>query len=281
VNALQVATLALAGLCVVTGPRAADPQAWAAVPPPAGLLERVGIEQRLGASVPLDLAFRDARGRTIRLREAVDAKPTLLVPGYYHCTNLCDVVRAGVAQAISAVSAGGLNPSEQFNVVLISIDPRESPADAAAAQRRDALAHPGAQVLRWHYLVGTAAASTAFARAIGFHFLFDPRNGQYAHNAGVVVVSPQGTVTQYLLGVQFASLSLRLALVSASRGHLGTLVDRLVLMCCDYDSSSGRYSLMIARVLQGLGVLTLLALGGLILTLRVVETRARAARMQP
>ena len=271
-NALHAASLALASLCVVANVQAADTRVTAALPPPPDLLARVGTEQRLGAPVPLDLSFRDARGQILRLREAVAGRPTLLVPGYYHCTNLCDVVRSGVAQA---VSASGLNPGRQFNVVLISIDPRESPADAAAAQRSDAEAHPKAQVLHWRYLVGTAAASTALARAIGFHFLFDPRNGQYAHNAGIVVVSPTGTITQYLLGVKFAPLSLRLALVGASQGRLGTLVDRLVLLCCDYDSGTGRYNLLISRVLQGLGVLTLLTLGGLILALRRGEARAR------
>jgi protein SCO1 len=277
-NALRATPLALAGLCVVVGLRTAGAHATAAIPPPPDLPARVRIEQRLGAAVPLDLALRDARGRTMRLREVLEGRPALLVLGYYRCNNLCDVVRAGVAQA---VSASGLRTGEQFNVVLISIDPRESPADAAAAQRSDAQAHPRAQVPRWRYLIGTAAASTAVARAAGFHVLFDPRNGQYAHAAGVVVVSPQGTITQYLLGVQFAPLTLRLALVNASQGHLGTLVDRLVLLCCDYDSSTGRYSVLVGRVLQGLGVLTLLTLGGLILALRGGEARARAGRVRP
>jgi protein SCO1 len=270
------ASVTLMCCCALAWPRSVPAHASATVPPPPQLLARVGFDQRLGAEVPLDLVFRDARGAPLRLREALEGKPALLVPGYYGCTNLCDVVRAGVAQA---VTASGLKPGEQFNVVLISIDPRESVADAATAQRGDAQEHPGAQVSRWRYLVGAPAAATALARAIGFRYVFDPRNGQYAHAAGIVVVSPRGTVTQYLLGVQFAPLTLRLALVSASQGRIGSLVDRLVLLCCDYDSSTGRYSLLISRVLQGMGLLTLLTLGGLLIALRRGESRAHGGGM--
>lgn len=277
-KAMRSAALALAYLCALMWPRAAPTHAPVAVPAPPDLLARVGFEQRLGAHVPLDLLFRDTRGVPLSLRTVLAGKPALLVPGYFGCTNLCDVVRAGVAQA---VSASGLNPGGDFNVVLISIDPRESALDAAAAQRSDAAAHPQAQVPRWRYLVGAPEASAALARAIGFRYLFDPRNGQYAHAAGVVVVSARGGITQYLFGVKFAPLTLRLALVNASQGRIGSLVDRLVLLCCAYDATTGRYSLLISRVLQGLCVLTVLTLGALLLSLRRGETRARAGGARP
>jgi len=273
---LHGARVTLACWCALGWSGAAPAYTRVALSPPPLLLARVAFEQKLGAQLPLDLVFRDAGGATLRLREALAAKPALLVPGYYGCTNLCDVVRAGVAQA---VSASGLEPGEQFNVVLISIDPRESPSDAAVAQRDDAREHPEAQVSRWRYLVGASTAGAQLMRAIGFRYLYDPRNGAYAHPAGVVVVSPSGVVTQYLLGVQYAPLTLRLALVSASQGRIGSLVDRLVLLCCDYDSATGRYSVLISRVLQGMGLLTLLTLGGLILALRRAESRARDGRM--
>lgn len=271
-KAMRAAPLALAWLCALTWPRAACTRAPVAVPAPPDLLARVGFEPRLGAQMPLDLVFRDARGARLRLGAVLAGKPAVLVPGYFRCTNLCDVVRAGIAQALSA---SGLNAGEQFNVVLVSIDPRESAHDAAAAQRSDALAHPAAQVPRWRYLVGAPEASAALARAIGFRYLFDPRNGQYAHAAGVVVISPRGGIMQYLPGVKFAPLTLRLALVNASQGRIGSLVDRLVLLCCAYDATTGRYSLLISRVLQVMGVLTLLTLGALILALRRGEARAR------
>lgn len=243
------------------------------VPPPPNLAARVGLGQKLGAPVPLDLTFRDARGATLRLREALAARPTVIVPGYFGCTNLCSVVRAGLARA---VEASGLEAGEQFNVVVFSIDPRESSSDAAVAQHGDARAYPAARISRWRYLIGAPRASAALAQALGFRYLFDPRNGQYAHAAGAVVLSPLGTVTQYLPGVQFAPLTLRLALVGASRGRIGSVIDRVLLLCCDYDPSTGRYSLLISRILQALGLLTAVTLGGLILALRRAEARERA-----
>lgn len=245
----------------------------AAPPPPPDLPTRVGFDQRLGAAVPLAPVWRDAQGGRVALGTALGNRPTLLVPGYYRCRNLCDVVRAGVAQA---VAASGLKPGGEFNLVLFSIDPQETAADAAAAQRRDAAAYPRGAVAHWLYLTGTAAAVSELTRAIGFRSLFDPRNGQYAHPAGIVLLSPRGLITQYLLGVRFSPLTLRLALVDASHGRIGTFVDRLLLICCDYDPATGRYSLLITRVLQGLGLLTAATLAALLGVLRRAERTRRA-----
>jgi len=233
-------------------------------------LDAVGFDQHLGAQAPLDGAFRDADGASVRLRDLLDGKPALLVPGYFGCVNLCGIVRAGVAHA---VAQSGFAPGDQFNVLLVSIDPRETPADARTAQRNDALAHPNADVAHWHYLTGGATASETLMRSIGFRYRYDPRNGQYAHAAGIVVLGPQGKLAQYLFGVQFPARTLRLALVGASQGRIGNVVDRLLLLCCDYDPSTGRYSLMIHRVMQGLGLATALVLAGLILILRRSELR--------
>jgi protein SCO1 len=260
------------GLCALGLALAASARVPAAVAPPPHLLQQVGFEQRLGAQLPLEASFHDAHDVSVRLREVLGDRPAVLVPGYFRCANLCETIRAAVAQA---VLGSGLHPGEQFNVIVLSIDPRESASDAAAAQRRDAHAHPGAGVAAWRYLSGTVAASAGVADALGFHDLFDTRTGQYAHAAGVVVVSPDGRVSQYLLGVRFPALTLRLALVSASQGRIGSLVDRLVLLCCAYDGSTGHYSLLISRVLQGMGLLTLFTLGGLVFALRRRELRAR------
>lgn len=244
---------------------------------PGDLLKRVSFDQKLGAQVPLELTFRDARGATMRLRDLVGDRPTLLVPGYYSCANLCDAVRVGVARA---VEKSGFVAGKQFNAVLVSIDSRETPSDATRAQVNDTLAHPDAQVASWYYLTGAPAARAALTRAIGFRYFFDPRNGQYGHAAGIVLLSARGKITQYLFGVQFAPESLRLALVNASQGRIGNLVDRFVLLCCDYDPSTGRYSLLISRVMQGLGLVTALTLCGLIVILRRSESH-RGADVKP
>jgi protein SCO1/2 len=232
---------------------------------PPDLLTRVGLEQKLGAQVPLNLSFRDSGGLSLSLQQRFAGRPSLLVLGYYGCTNLCSTVRAGVAQAIERT---GFTPGTQFNVILASIDPREGPQQALMAQSADEHSHPRADVERWQYLTGSPQTSAALADAVGFHSLYDPRNGQYAHAAAIVVLTPLGQVAQYLFGVQYPAQSVRLALVQASAGHLGSAVDRLLLLCCDYDASTGRYSLMIGRILQGLGMLTLLALGVGLLWLR-------------
>jgi protein SCO1/2 len=220
--------------------------------------------------VPLELTFRDTSGQSVRLGSLLQGRPTLLVPGYYRCANLCAFVRAGVANALRASQ---LRPGREFNVVLLSIDPGEQPGDATATQREDVESHPGAGVEDWHYLTGGSQAVARLTRAIGFHYLFDARNGHYDHGAGLVILTPAGTVSQYLFGVQFSAETLRLALVDASPGRLGTVMDRLLLLCCDYDPSTGRYSLTINRVMQGLGTLTALALAALIFVLRRAERR--------
>ena len=244
---------------------------------PADLRSQVGFDQELGAQLPLDTGLREANGASVQLRDVMHGKAALLVPGYYGCVNLCSVVRAGVAHAIvrSRLRAGS-----DFEVILLSVDPREGPADASTAQRNDAAQHSGADIMRWHYLTGAPAASTAVMRSIGFRFFFDTRNGQYDHDVGVVLLSPRGKVTQYLFGAQFEPQTLRLALVDASQGHIGNLVDHLLLMCCDYDPATGRYSVVIGWVMQALGIATVLALAGFIMLLRRAEAHRIRDAMQ-
>lgn len=273
-KALHAAGLALAVSAALPGLATADSRPMLS----RDLASQVGFEQRLAAVVPADLVFSDSDGTRVRLGDIEQSRATLLVPGYYHCAHLCDVVRAGVAQAIAR---SGLTAGRDFNVVLFSIDPRDTSQDAATARRDDAAAHPAGQVLHWHYLTGGPAVGAALARAIGFQYRFDPRSGEYAHAAGIVLLEPRGRVSQYLLGVRFTSQTLRLALVNASAGRIGTLADRLVLLCCAYDPVSGRYSLLIGRVLQGLGLLTVLALGGLLWVLHHAGTEVRRSRSNP
>lgn len=239
---------------------------------PPHLLDKVGFVQKLGAQVPLHTTFRNTHGAQVRLGQLLDDKPTLLVPGYYSCINLCSIVRTGVA---NAVAASGLAPGRQFNVVLVSINPKDTPRTAATTQTNDAVGHRDAHVPRWHYLVGSEQASETLMRSIGFRYFFDKRNGQYDHDAGIVLLTPEGKVSQYLFGVKFAPETLRLGLVHASHGKIGNLVDHFLLLCCNYDPSTGRYSLVIHRVMQLLGCLTVVLLVGVILYLRRREKMTR------
>jgi protein SCO1/2 len=232
---------------------------------PADLLVRVGFNQELGTIVPLQAMFRDTQDASVRLGTLLASKPTLLVPAYYRCTNLCSVVRVGVANAVAGT---GLHPGRDFAVVIVSFDPRESAQDARDAQQIDARARPDADVASFQYLTGAQQPITALMRSIGFRYFYDARNDQFDHDAGIVLLTPGGQVAQYFFGVQFQPEALRLALVNASHGRIGTLVDHFLLLCCDYDVATGRYSLTIHHVMQVLGTTTLLALLVLVLLLR-------------
>jgi protein SCO1/2 len=248
------------------------PVTWAsqAPPPPPDLTQRAGFDQRLGAQVPLDMLFRNADGKPADLRTLAHGKPLLLALGYYRCPNLCDVVLNGMAHTLATLD---LQPGRDFEVAFVSIDPAETPADARRTQAMMASMHPEAHVPRWHFLTGGQASISALSKAVGFRYFYDEPLHQYAHAAGLVAVTPHGEVAQYFFGVSWSPASLRLALVSASHGQLGNLVDRLVLLCCGYDPTTGRYSLAIGRSMQVLGVAFVLALGGWLAWLRA---RARA-----
>ncbi|HXE67265.1 MAG TPA: SCO family protein [Rhodanobacteraceae bacterium] len=239
---------------------------------PPDLHQRVGFDQELGAQVPLNGTFHDASGKAIHLRDLLHGKPVLLVPGYFTCRTLCSVVRTGVA---NGVRGSGFTPGKQFDVLLVSIDPNETSADARNAQRMDAANHPGAGVARWHYLTGEQSSIAPVMHSIGFRYMFDARSDQFDHATGIVVLTPQGKVSQYLFGVKFPAETLRLALVNASDGHVGTLIDRLVLLCCQYDTSSGRYTLTIHRIVQGLGISFAVLLAGFVVFLRRSEMRRK------
>jgi len=238
--------------------------------PPPDLDQRAGFDQRLGTAIPAHARFRDASGRTVDLHTLAHGKPLLLALGYYRCPNLCDVVLKGMAHTLARLD---LKPGRDFEVAFVSIDPKETPAEARHAQTMLARMQPSAAVPRWHFLTGDPAAIAALARAIGFRYFYDERLHQYAHAAGLVAITPDGKVAQYFFGVSWPPASLRLALVGASHGHLGSLIDRLVLLCCGYDPTTGRYSLAIGRAMQVLGVAFVLALVG---WLAWFKRRARA-----
>jgi protein SCO1/2 len=236
------------------------PMGVAGVPPPTDLNRRAGFDQRLGEQVPMTLHFRDADGRGVTLAELADGKPTLLALGYYRCPNLCDLVLHGVAHAVPALR---LRAGQDYQVMFVSIDPRETSTDARDTARMLAQRNPAAKVDRWHLLTGDQPSIRAVAQAVGFRYFHDSRNNQYAHPAGLVVLTGQGKIAQYFFGVSYPSDALRLSLVGASHGKLGGLIDRLVLLCCGYDPSTGHYSVLIGRVMQGLGVgFVLLMLAG-------------------
>jgi protein SCO1/2 len=197
-------------------------------------------------------------GAAVTLRRYV-GKPVLLVPAYFTCPMLCTLVQNGVVSALRALP---FDVGKEFTVVTFSFDPHDGP-DAAAAKRATYLGEyrrQGAEA-GWHFLTGDAASIAALTDAIGFHATYDETNKQYAHASGIVLLTPEGRVTRYFFGVEFAPRDLRLGIVEASAEQIGSVVDELLLFCFHYDPATGRYSRLALDAVRAGGVLTLVALG--------------------
>ncbi len=239
-----------------------------AVPPPRpatpGVLQQIGFEQQLGESVPLDLPFMDETGRSVRLRDYFGKRPVVLSLVYYECPMLCTISLNGLAAALEVLS---FVPGQEFEVVTVSFDPTEAPA-LAAAKKKAYLARyrrPGAHA-GWHFLTGPKESVDALTRAVGFRYVWDEATKQFAHPAGLLVLTREGQISHYLFGVEYAPKDLRLALVDAARGRIGNALDQLLLYCYQYDPQAGRYSASILNLVRLLGALTVLGLGAFILT---------------
>jgi len=255
------------GLVFVLLPGLAAAQMGAVPPPPPatpGVLQEVGFDQHLGETVPLDLAFTDESGRSVKLADYFGKKPVVLSLVYYQCPMLCTIGLNGLAGALEVLS---FVPGQEFEVVTVSFDPAETAALAAAkkkaymARYNRPEAHAG-----WHFLTGSKQSVDALTRAVGFRYVWDEATKQFAHPAGILVLTPQGKISHYLFGVEYAPKDLRLALVEAAAGEMGNLADQLLLYCYQYDPQAGRYSASILNLVRLLAVLTVLGLGAFILT---------------
>jgi protein SCO1/2 len=249
-----VPTLAAAQMGSVPPPRPATP----------GVLQEVGFDQHLGETVPLDLAFTDETGKSVKLSDYFGRKPVVLSLVYYQCPMLCTISLNGLAAALEVLS---FVPGQEFEVVTVSFDPTESPTLAAAkkqaymARYRRPEAHAG-----WHFLTGPRESVEALTRAVGFRYVWDEATKQFAHPAGLLVLTPGGKISHYLFGVEYAPKDLRLALVDAAGGKIGNAADQLLLYCYQYDPQTGRYSASILNLVRLAGALTVLGLGAFILT---------------
>jgi protein SCO1/2 len=217
----------------------------------------LAFQQHPGAPVPMDAPLQDETGHTIRLRDAMAGRPAILVIGYLHCPNLCGLVRDDMFHALSQ---SGLRPN-QYSLLVVSIDPAETTADAAAARREDLarypLPGPGAE---WHYLTGPAASPRQIAKAVGFPYRYDPVLKQFMHPAGLVFLNTAGLVSGYLLGVGYTPGDLALGITRAGQGSIEQAAAPILLLCFHFDPTTGRYTLAITKVLQLAGLVTVLTL---------------------
>jgi len=230
------------------------------LPPQLGY---VAIEQRLGKQVPLHLPFRDESGKTVLLSDYFHpGRPVILSLVYFNCTMLCSQVLAEMSHTMRRLK---FDAGHQFEVVTVSFDPRETPQMAAEAKSKylEMYGRPGTEK-GWTFLTGDASSIAALSNAVGFHYRWDPQTKQFAHAAGIMLLTPEGRVAQYYNGARYFASDLRLGLVEASHNRIGTLADAIVLYCYHYDPRTGRYGAIVFRVIQVSGGLTLLILGSLL-----------------
>ncbi len=238
------------------------------------LLRDVGIDQKLNEQVPLDLHFRDEMDRTVALREYFSGKPVILTLVYYECPMLCTQVLNGALRSMQGIP---MDVGKQFNVVTVSINPREKPPLAASKKRIyiGLYGRPDAAE-GWHFLTGDPPSIEKLAQAVGFRYAYDPKSGQYAHASAIMVLTPGGRLSRYFYGIQYPSRDLRLGLVEASAGKIGTPVDQLLLFCYHYDPATGKYGVAILNVVRAGALLTVVILAVFLIVLFRREPRVPA-----
>jgi protein SCO1 len=228
------------------------------------LLKEVGIDQKLNDSVPLDLMFRDEHGKAVELAKYFGSKPVILSLVYYNCPMLCTQVLNGLDRSLKQIP---MDIGSDFNVVTVSIDPTEKPilAEAKQAVYAGMYGRPGAAE-GWHFLTGDEPAIKQLASAVGFRYAYDADSKQYAHASVIMVLTAEGKISRYFYGIQYPERDLRLGLVDASAGKIGSPVDQLLLFCYHYDPHTGKYGLLISRVIK-LGAFLTVLIGGIFLIL--------------
>ncbi len=242
----------------------------------AAVLRQVGLEQRLHAFIPLDLMFRDETGKPVFLRDYFGSKPVILTLVYYDCPNLCTLVLNGLLRTLRVLS---LSVGKDFHVLTVSINPDNPPSLAAVRQAQYIRGYDRAGAANgWHFLTGQPEAIQRLTQAVGLRYTYDAATEQFAHAAGIMVLTPQGQLARYFYGVEYAPRDVRLALVEAAGYKIGSPIDQLLLLCYHYDPQSGTYSLAILRALRLAGVATIVALGTCVGVLLHRERRKRARR---
>ena len=229
------------------------------------VLQKVGLDQHLNAQLPLDAAFHDEAGNNVTLGQYFHQRPVILTLVYYDCAMLCGQVLNGLVGSLNMLS---LRPGKDFDLVTVSIDPGETPAQAKAKKdmylKRYLNGGP-ADAAGWHFLTGAQPEIDALAKTIGFRYARvqgpDGKFNQFAHASAIIVATPEGKLAQYYYGIEFSPKDLRLGLVEASHEKIGSLVDAVLLYCYHYDPTTGKYSAIVIRIVRLGGIITVLALG--------------------
>jgi protein SCO1/2 len=238
--------------------------------------KEITFQQRLNQRLPLDATFKDETGRTVKLGDYFGTKPIVLAFVYFQCPMLCSQTLNGIAMANKVLP---FTPGNEFDIVLVSFDPRDTP-EAANAKKRAHLQH-WAQTDSadgWHFLTGDEATIRRVTDAAGFTYKWDEASGQYAHVSGLLTLTPDGRLSRYFYGVEYSPKELRLALVESGEGRIGTAVEELLLYCFQYDPTSGRYGVVVMNLVRLGGLVTMALVGGFVVMMRRRESRAPVER---
>lgn len=232
--------------------------------PPA--LKEAKIEQKLGEQIPLDLTFQDETGRSVQLAQYFKQRPVILTLVYYDCPMLCNQVLNALTGTLKAVP---FTVGRDFDIVTVSFDPREKPELAAQKKQiyLEDYKQAGAEA-GWHFLTGDEASIKKLTDAVGFHYKYDEATQQFAHASAIMIATPEGRLSHYFYGIEYAPKEVRLSLVEASQNKIGSPVDQLLLYCYHYDPATGKYGLMIMKVVRLAGILTIIGIALLMLLLR-------------
>ena len=251
------------------------PQAVPNTRPP--VLNDIGIDQRLNQQLPLDLAFRDENGQNVTLQNYFGKKPVVLALIYYNCPMLCSLVLNGLIQSLNTLS---FTVGKEFDVLVVSFDPRETP-ELAAGKKRSYLERyitKGTEA-GWHFLTGEESSIKTLTQTVGFRYVYDAEKDLFAHASGVIVLTPEGKTSRYFYGVEYPPRDLRLGLVEASENKIGSPVDQLLLMCYHYDPKTGKYGAAVMSVVRLAGTITVIIIAAFIIN--TIRNDRKKKKLQP
>ncbi len=284
---MRVLTPVIFVLCLAAGMASAQPAMPSpsrAMVPPKSLTDKVGIDQNLGAQVPLDLKFRDESGQTVELSKYIHDKPVILTLVYYGCPSLCTMTLNGVAKSLKPIS---FDVGKEFEVVTVSFDPSEKP-ELAAEKKASYIKLYGREnaAAGWHFLTGDQPSIDALTKAVGFRYTYDEASQQFAHTTALILLTPEGKISRYFYGLEYSPRDIRLGLIEAADNKIGTISDVVLLMCYQYDPAKGKYGVAVFAVLRIMAVLTLAALGTFMFVMfrrerRMAPATAAAATKPP
>jgi protein SCO1/2 len=242
----------------------------------ASPLSKVGIDQKLDSPLPLDLNFRDEEGQQVKLGDYFGKRPVVLALVYYECPMLCTRVLDGLVRAVKVLT---FTPGSEYDVVVISFDPRERPALAKLKKTAYLRQYGRTETANaWHFLTGDIGSIKAVTEAVGFRYTYDVHTSQFAHASAIYVVTADGRMSRYFYGIEYSPKDIRLGLIEAAQNKIGNPVDQILLYCYHYDASTGKYTPIAMNILRAAGGATVFALGGFVLIMLIRERRSGPAR---